>query len=160
MISLTALALSLALDPAACSDDEVSRGVERQRHAFNEAIREGELGPIESILTEDVVLVAGTWSDRFIGRDRQLAIWREEFVRGEERLVYVRTPACIVPSTITTMAMEYGQWRGEDPQGNFAAGRYTAKWRFMDGEWRLEAELFMTEQCGGTACPAETASGD
>lgn len=33
------------------------------------------------------------------------------------------------------------------------AGSYSAKWRRDDGAWRLEAEIFSTESCGGTYCP-------
>jgi hypothetical protein len=51
------------------------------------------------------------------------------------------------------MTLEHGHWRGEGPADAFAAGRYTAKWRRTDGAWRIEAEIFMTEGCGGAACP-------
>ena len=53
------------------------------------------------------------------------------------------------------MAMEYGRWRGENDAGDFAAGSYSAKWRLIDNAWRLEVEVFMTEECGGDACPRE-----
>lgn len=147
------LAGTLTAAAMGCETSPVATEIEQQRDIFNEAIRTADLETIASVLAKDVILVAGTHSDRFTGRDEQLAVWRQDFGRGDERLVYVRTTTCIVSSTITAMAMETGQWRGEDPAGNFAAGRYTAKWRNIDGAWRLEAELFMTEQCGGDSCP-------
>jgi ketosteroid isomerase-like protein len=137
----------------ACETSPLSAEIEQQRDKFNEAIRTADLEAIASVLAKDVILVAGTHSDRFIGRDEQLAVWRQEFERGDERLVYVRTPTCITGSGITPMAVETGRWRGEDPAGNHAAGRYNAKWRLIGGAWRLEAEVFMTEECGGESCP-------
>jgi ketosteroid isomerase-like protein len=138
-----------------CATGPTADAIGGQRETFNAAIRDADIETIGRILSRDVVLVAGTHSDRFIGRDEQLNIWKQDFDSGEGRLVYVRTPNCIVASEITDMAMEYGRWRGENDAGDFAAGSYTAKWRFMDGAWRLEVEVFMTENCGGAACPRE-----
>ncbi len=153
------LAGALSTAAQGCETTPVTAAIEQQRDKFNEAIRTADIEAVATVLAEDVVLVAGTHSDQFLGREAQLAVWGQEFERGDERLVYVRTTTCIVSSTITAMAMETGQWRGEDPAGNFAAGRYTAKWRNIDGAWRLEAEVFMTEQCGGDGCPQGTEGG-
>ncbi len=153
MIAFAVLAGTLALAPEACSDGPEAAAISDQRQAFNTAIRDGDADAISPILTEDVILVAGTRSDLFTGRDEQLQIWREEFDRGDGRLIYVRAPACIVASDITTMAMEYGRWRGENTTGDLAAGSYVAKWRFVDGAWRIEVEVFMTEDCAGAPCP-------
>ena len=141
--------------PAVCASGPVADAIGSQREAFNDAIRDADIDAIASILTGDVVLVAGTHSDRFIGRDEQLGIWQQDFDGNEDRLVYVRTPHCIVTSDVTDMAMEHGRWRGENPAGDFAAGSYSAKWRLGDGAWRLEVEVFMTEECGGKACPRD-----
>jgi len=136
-----------------CDRSATAAAIEAQRDAFNRAIRDADLAAIEAVLAEDVVLVTGTWSDLFPDRAAQLAIWSGEFDTAAERWTYERTPDCIRVSGITPMAMEDGQWRGNGPEGASAAGSYTAKWRRVDGEWRLEAELFMTETCTGTACP-------
>lgn len=136
-----------------CHRGAAVAGLEAQRKAFNAAIESGDLDTIGRVLAADVVLVAGTHSDRFLGRSEQLEIWREDFELNPDRLVYVRTPACIRLSPVGPMASERGTWRGENASGDFAAGSYTAKWRTIDGDWRLEAELFMTEDCGGSGCP-------
>lgn len=144
--------------PAIANEPECHRGpavaaVEAQREAFNDAIANGDLDAIEQVLAADVVLVAGTHSDRFLDRAAQLEIWRDDFERNGDRLVYVRTPACLRLSTVGPMATERGSWRGENALGDFASGSYSAKWRRIDEVWRLEAEIFMTEDCGGAACP-------
>jgi len=136
-------------DPAAIDS------VRLQRQAFNQAIAGKDLAGIEQILHQNVLLVTGTNSDIYSGAEAQLAIWREDFT-DPDRAVYVRTPRCIRVSTIAPVALEYGSWRGERStrEGEFAAGSYAAKWRKLDGGWRLESEIFATEACGGGFCPA------
>ncbi len=155
MIADLTLASLLTTGPAVCTEGPVADAIDEQREAFNVAIRDADIDAVGAILSPEVILVAGTHSDRFIGRDKQLQIWQQDFDRGEARLVYVRTPRCIVTSDVTDMAMEYGEWRGENGAGDFAAGSYAAKWRFSGNAWRLEVEVFMTEDCGGDACPSD-----
>lgn len=158
MAALTALAL-LACGPATaheqrrCAEGEAAAPIVETRQAFNAAIRDADLAAIEAVLAPDVVLVTGTDSDLFQGREAQLAVWRSDFEeRANDRMVYVRTPECVERSDLVPIALEHGRWRGEGPAGAFAAGRYTAKWR-REGTWRIEAELFMTTTCGGEGCP-------
>jgi ketosteroid isomerase-like protein len=154
MITTLLILGALAQAATACSDGSVAVAVEAQRAAFNEAIRLGNAEAIRDILAADVVLVAGTHSDLFMGRAEQMKLWREEFTAAPDHVVYVRTPGCITPSDITEMAMEDGRWQGKKANGDFATGRYTAKWRLIDDAWRLEAEIFMTESCSGEFCPS------
>ncbi len=133
--------------------------VKAQRGAFNEAIAAKDLSAMATVLAENVLLVTGTNSDRFDGRDTQLQLWGDDFA-SPDRAVYVRTPQCVRVSGVAPVALENGRWRGERERGaeNFAAGSYSAKWRQADGVWRLEAEIFATEACGGDFCPASAAS--
>jgi ketosteroid isomerase-like protein len=153
MIVPAFLAGTLALAPGNCLEGPETAEISDQRQSFNAAIRDGDPEAIEGILADDVILVAGTRSDLFTGRAEQLRVWREEFDRGDDRLVFVRTSECIVPSVVTSMAMEYGRWRGENPAGDAAAGSYVAKWRRFADAWRIEVEVFMTESCLGESCP-------
>jgi ketosteroid isomerase-like protein len=132
--------------------------VKAQRTVFNQAIAAKDLSAMATVLAENVLLVTGTNSDRFDGRDTQLHLWGDDFA-SPDRAVYVRTPQCVRVSAMAPVALEYGRWRGERERGaeNFAAGSYSAKWRLADGVWRLEAELFATEDCGGDFCPAAAA---
>ncbi|MGK7296155.1 MAG: nuclear transport factor 2 family protein [Candidatus Wenzhouxiangella sp. M2_3B_020] len=156
--TLSAVVLAWVPALAQVEGGECHRGptvdaLETRRATFNDAIRDADLAAIGNVLAADVVLVAGTHSDRFLDRSSQLEIWRDDFGNGPDRFVYVRTPSCIRLSSIGPMAMERGRWRGEDPSGNSASGTYSAKWRRIDDQWRLETETFMTEQCDGTGCP-------
>lgn len=150
---LAACALLLAAAPLAAQDAEDER-VRAQREAFNHAIAVRDIAGVTAVLSEDVVLVTGTDSDLFLGRDAQVKIWADDFA-VEDSALYVRTTASVSLSPTFPLALETGTWRGVsrgDP-GDWANGTYTAKWRLVDGIWLLEAEIFMTTGCGGTFCP-------
>ena len=110
-----------------------------------------------ALFASDVMLVTGSDSTIFSGRAAQLSIWREDFAAAE-RTVYERKTECVSVSPILPIAFETGAWEGvrTDDPGAFAGGRYSAKWRREDGAWTLEAEIFLTEHCGGSFCPAES----
>ncbi len=159
--SILAFLLAFA-SPASADDCNPESSPDRaeisaRRTAFNEAIAARQIEVIADVLADDVVLVTGTDSVVFAGREAQLAIWRDDF--GDvRRAVYVRTPDCIRVFSVAPIALEYGRWRGEREvaRENYAIGRYTAKWRRIDGSWRLEAEVFATEACAGDYCPDAT----
>jgi len=144
----------LAIAACAAVDDAVAQSVREVRASFNRAIAEKNIDTISRVLTDNVVLVTGTDSTQFLGREAQLTIWSEDFSK-DDRLVYERKTDCVTPSPIYPIAIETGAWRGapEGDAGDFVSGLYTAKWRLADGEWRLEAETFMTTGCGGALCP-------
>ena len=156
ILSLLAVTASNASDPH-CSHagdtGEVDK-VQNQRQLFNRAIIDKDIRAIENVLHDEVILITGSDSDVYTGKEAQLALWSGEFSKPD-RAVYVRTPACIRVSPILPVALEYGTWRGEKPDGagSFAAGSYAAKWRLVDELWRLESEIFATEDCGGNFCP-------
>jgi ketosteroid isomerase-like protein len=158
---IAGLVLLLLSSPATWAQDHVepcdqgatAEAVADRRALFNQAIARAELDPIEALLADDVVLVAGTHSDLFVGKEVQLDLWRNEFASNPDRMVYERTPTCIHLSSLRPMAMERGRWIGENRAGDQAAGRYSAKWRRVQGQWKLEAEIFMTESCAGGGCP-------
>jgi ketosteroid isomerase-like protein len=154
------LAFLLAFAPHASADDcnpeSSPDGAEilARRTAFNDAIAAKQIEVIADVLADDVVLVTGTDSVVFAGREAQLATWRDDF--GDvRRAVYLRAPDCIRVFNVTPIALEYGRWRGEREvaRENYAIGRYAAKWRRINGSWRLEAEVFATEACAGDFCP-------
>ena len=120
------------------------------RAAFNRALAEGDLAGVAAVLADKAVLVAGTDSAVLSGRKAQLAVWKRDFADAG-RAVYERLPETVTLSPIGPMALEHGRWRGvvRGNAADFAAGTYTAKWRCVRGTWIIEAEVFMTEACGG-----------
>ncbi|WP_439106105.1 nuclear transport factor 2 family protein [Congregibacter sp.] len=148
-----ALAIVLAgLSSAnALAQDCSSAGVSKARTAFNHAIRDDDLDAMARIFDDNLVLVTGSDSDVYLGRDRQLEIWRSD-VSDPNRLRYVRETTAVEMSPLYPIAMESGLWTGSAPGGDEVGGQFTAKWRCDDGQWRLEAEIFMTTRCSNSLC--------
>jgi len=148
--------LAIAHEPG-CSEGSGAEAIVEQRRIFNQAIVEKDPEAIASILSADVLLITGTDSDVYRGRESQVELWRQGFA-DPDRLIYVRTPTCIDVSSGHPIALEHGRWRGlqTDTREGIPAfsGRYTAKWRQSDGVWRLEAETYMTD-CSGEDCAGD-----
>ncbi len=157
-----AASASASAEDGVCNDvgdAEHVAAIKSQRGFFNSGIRHLDIAAIASVLADDVILITGTDSDVYRGREAQLDIWRGDR-ENADRAIYVRTPGCIQASPIFPIAMEYGTWHGAPPSepSNFAAGSYTAKWRLSEGTWLLEIETYMTERCGGSFCPNHEAT--
>lgn len=148
--------------PMTCGaeSDPAVAGVLAARTAFNKAIADKNIDAIAAVLAEDVLLVTGTGSDIFTGRAAQLPLWEEDFA-ADHRVLYERTSGCVSVSPLRPIALETGAWRGVNTANadDFAAGTFAAKWRVIDGAWRLEAEIYSTESCGGSYCPDAESGG-
>ena len=141
---------------ASSGDAEAVKAVHQQRTDFNQAIANKDIGGVAAVLADGVILITGSDSDLFSGASAQIELWSKEF-ENPDRAIYVRTPACIRVSPVLPIALEYGSWRGERviTKGEFAAGSYAAKWRKSGDKWRLESEVFATEDCAGSFCPGD-----
>ena len=115
-----------------------------QRARFNQALAKADLAAIGPLLTNDVVLVAGTDSALLSSRKAQLLAWKREFA-STDATVYLRSPDTITVSPIAPIAFEQGNWQGTNTGGELlASGIYTAKWRRIGADWLIEAELYLT----------------
>ena len=113
------------------------------RAAFNKALAEGNLPAIGPLLAADCVLVAGTDSAVLAGRKAQVQAWQREFA-ARPRTIYVRTPEAITLSPVAPIALETGHWQGTSDGVVQASGTYCAKWREVNGQWVIEAEIYVT----------------
>lgn len=116
-----------------------------RRAAFNRALADADLAAIGPILAPTCVLVTGTDSAVLSGRKAQLAAWQREF-GASPRCVYVRMPDDVTLSAVAPVALETGHWTGtvQGAASPEAAGRYSAKWRKVAGDWVIEAEVYVT----------------
>lgn len=155
----SALASTGASSSPDCPDDASAKAIHAQRSAFNAAIAEEDAETIASVLAGDVLLITGTDSDLYSGREVQVELWRSDF-ESSERLVYERTPECIQVSERFPIALERGRWRGqpENDSPGIVQGSYSAKWRHDGDAWRLEVEVYMTEECSPSICPEDKAA--
>jgi hypothetical protein len=123
------------------SADELE--IRLRRAAFNRALAEADLDAIGAILARDVVLITGTDSAILAGRKAQLLAWKREF-SAPARIIYTRTPETVTPSPVEPIALEQGKWQGVSGGHPVASGVYSAKWRKIDGDWVIEAEIYVT----------------
>jgi hypothetical protein len=125
--------------------DRVDLAIRMRRAAFNHALAHGDLSAVGPILAPQTILVTGTDSAILSGRKAQLLAWKREFA-ATNRAVYVRTPDTIVASSVEPIAMEHGHWQAirAGEAASLAAGSYVAKWREVDADWVLEAEIYLT----------------
>ena len=152
LFSIVFMAVSLLLvnsgraSEIICDETELSAQIIEHRNAFNEAIRTADLVKIESLLSSDNILITGSNSDLYGSKQAHLDVWRKNFASTEERIMYVRTPACVSVSKLGYMALEYGNWNGQKDSNALFSGSYTAKWRLNIElqKWFLEAEVYMT----------------
>jgi len=123
----------------------VDLAIRMRRAMFNTALVEANLSAIGVLLAPDAILVTGTDSAIITGRKAQLLAWKREFA-AVPRLIYSRMPQTIVSSSVEPIAFEHGNWQGVHSKegSHVASGSYTAKWRQMDEDWMIEAEIYLT----------------
>jgi ketosteroid isomerase-like protein len=127
------------MDPAA-----TELAIRARRAAFNRAIAAGDVQAIGPILARDCVMLTGTDSAIIAGRLAQVKVWRREFA-APARDTYLRTAEAFDVSAVEPIAMEHGFWDATAPDGTCTAnGTYAGKWRKVEGEWVIEAEVFVT----------------
>ncbi|WP_221796232.1 nuclear transport factor 2 family protein [Aquisediminimonas sediminicola] len=116
-----------------------------RRAAFNRALADADLNAIGPLLAQNAVLVTGTDSAVISGRKAQLLAWKREFT-APARTIYTRTPETVTTSSVEPIALEHGRWQGvtAGTDQSVASGTYTAKWRNIDADWVIEAEIYLT----------------
>lgn len=118
--------------------------IRTRRASFNRAIVAGDTQAIGPILARDCVMITGSDSAVIAGRLAQVKVWRREFA-APLRAIYLRTPKAFDVSAVEAIALESGSWTATAQNGACTAtGAYAAKWRFAEGEWVIEAEVFVT----------------
>lgn len=148
-ILITALLISAHASYATelrCDNTPLAKQVVEHRNVFNKAIKDADLPRVELLLSNNNILMTGSDSDLYASKKAHLDIWEADFSTDKERVIYVRTPTCIDVSKLGYMAMEHGNWIGQQNGDVLFSGSYTAKWR-LDKElqrWLLEAEVYMT----------------
>lgn len=128
--------------------------IRRLRASSNAAIARHDTAGIGAILAPHLIVVSSN-SAQSIGKQSMLDRFAQQFAsRGD--VTYRRTPRDVRVFAAWGMASEAGEWTGSwtDPDGKLAlGGRYFAKWRKIDGSWRVESETYVPEYCrGGGYC--------
>jgi ketosteroid isomerase-like protein len=147
-IVLAALSLE-GLVVAQGSVDE--RLIREARARSNAAIAARDPAQIARVWMDNVHVVTST-SAQATGRIANQQRFVEQF-KNRPDTVYVRTPAAIEIYPAWNVAAERGEWTGgwTDADGKLTiGGTYLVQWRKINGEWLIQAELYVPTRCRGS----------
>jgi ketosteroid isomerase-like protein len=120
------------------------------RARSNQAIAAHDLAAIAREWMADVHVVSST-SAQTAGREATRERMATQF-KNRPDTVYVRRPTTIQVYPEWAVASERGEWTGKwtEPDGALQiGGTYQAQWRKIDGQWLIQAELFVPTRCTG-----------
>jgi ketosteroid isomerase-like protein len=124
------------------------------RNSFNLAIARHDTSMMVQYWTDDIIVITSR-NARFVGKDQYATGLAQEF-KSKEDVVYIRTPETIEVFPAWEMAAESGRWIGTWKNGDEAievVGTYYAKWKKINNQWLINAEVFTPMRCrGGNYC--------
>jgi ketosteroid isomerase-like protein len=114
--------------------------IKASRAASNAALAGHDIDGMSKYWLPDFVQTIGRGSS-LTGKDTIIGSWKQLF-RNNATVLYVRKPARIIIGDNGVMAWETGTWEARNSYSK--GGNYSAMWRKIDGEWKLQAELFVS----------------
>ena len=124
--------------------------IRQARERSNQAIAAHDLSGIARAWMEDIHIVTST-SLLTAGRELNQQRMGRQF-KNRPDTVYIRRPNVIDVYAPWAVASERGEWTGRwtEPDGLLEiGGTYQAQWRKIDGQWRVQAELYVPTRCTG-----------
>lgn len=119
-------------------NDEVL--ISKARESSNEAIAKSDIEGISKYWLDDFLIIRGS-GVIVIGKEASKVDWIKGF-KETPQAYYERIPSeIIISKSNPDMAWESGNWKGFNTYSK--GGRYSAQWKKKDGEWKLQAELFV-----------------
>jgi ketosteroid isomerase-like protein len=125
--------------------------IREARARSNQAIAAHDVDAIARFWMDTVHVVSST-SDQAAGRDANRQRFARQFANRPDT-TYVRQPATIDVYPPWAVASERGEWSGRwtEPDGMLEiGGTYLAQWRKIDGQWLIQAELYVPTHCRGS----------
>jgi ketosteroid isomerase-like protein len=154
--------LAVWLAGAAATFQASRLGAVRLQPGDEQLIREARARSNAAIVAHDPAAVARVWmadvhvvsstSDQTAGRELNRQRFARQFANRPDT-VYVREPTSVDVFAPWAVASERGEWRGRwtEPDGPLEiGGTYLAQWRRVDGQWLIQAELFVPARCSGS----------
>jgi len=114
--------------------------IRSSRDSSNAAIERHDIDGIAKFWLPDFVLVRGN-SAITSGKENNINSWTVLFKTNPE-VSYIRKPSEIIISDNDTLAWEKGTWTAIKSYSK--GGLYSAMWRKVSNEWKLQAELFVS----------------
>lgn len=114
--------------------------IRKARQMSNEAIARQDVDGISKFWLDDYLVIRGSGVIEH-GKEANKANWRKMFKEAPQTY-FERFPSEIVISKNNPdLAWESGEWKGFNTYSK--GGRYSAQWKRKNGEWKLQAELFV-----------------
>lgn len=132
----------------ASADEKLIRDARSQSNA---AIAAHDIAALARPWMNDVHVVSST-SAQTAGRQANQQRMARQFETRPDT-IYVRTPATIDVYASWDVASERGTWAGRwtEPDGQLEiGGTYLAQWRKVNGQWLIQAELYVPTHCRGS----------
>jgi ketosteroid isomerase-like protein len=114
--------------------------IRSSRDSSNASIARHDIDGMAKFWLPDFVLVRGN-SVITSGKENNINSWTELFKTSPE-VSYIRRPSEIIISDNDTLAWEKGTWTAIKSYSK--GGLYSAMWKKMSNEWKLQAELFVS----------------
>jgi ketosteroid isomerase-like protein len=108
--------------------------------ASNAAIARHDINSMAKYWLPDFVQTIGRGTS-LTGKDAIIAAWKQLF-KNNPAVSYIRKPTTITVGDNGIMAWETGAWEAKNSYSK--GGNYSAMWRKINGEWKLQAELFVS----------------
>jgi uncharacterized protein (TIGR02246 family) len=154
-VALFGLCVLLPMRPVHAQGSQggaATREIRRLRESSNAAIARHDTAGLAAIFAPNVIVVSSN-SAHIDGRDTNVQRFAEQF-RARPDVTYRRTPVTVRVFAPWGMASEEGRWSGSwtaDDGKVSIGGTYFAKWRQLNGAWRVESETYVPDRCRGSA---------
>lgn len=114
--------------------------IRKARQTSNEAIVRQDVEAIANFWLDDYVVIRGSGAV-VVGKETNKADWKNIF-KETPKTNFERTPSeIIISKNNPDLAWESGVWKGFNTYSK--GGRYSAQWKKKDGDWKMQAELFV-----------------
>ncbi len=119
------------------NDEELIR---KSRKSSNEAIEKRDVEGIIKFWLDDYLVIRGSGVIEQ-GKEANKINWLKTF-KDTPKTYFERIPSeIIISKNNPDLAWESGLWKGFNTYSK--GGRYSAQWKKKDGEWKIQAELFV-----------------
>ena len=148
---LVLIAVVCAVDRSEAQAPADQRLIREARARSNSAIAAHDTAAIARPWMNDVHVVSSASAQTAGSQANQQRMARQFETRPDT--IYIRTPATIDVYAPWDVASERGTWVGRwtEPDGKLEiGGTYLAQWRKVNGQWLIQAELYVPTHCSGS----------
>jgi len=126
--------------PAQKNKQNDESAIRSARESSNMLIAKHDVDGFAKYWLPDFIIVRGN-SMITTGKEANIISWKELFKTNPD-VFYIRNPSEIIISDNDSLAWEKGTWIGIKSYSK--GGSYSAMWKKKNGDWKLQAELFVS----------------